>query len=213
MMSKAVNLTESVPVTGPRRSRANSAVSTAVTPISEMSVEEMDRELAILDRMLGGVIGDDVKERWKVIRAAQKTAETCGGCGGGIGVEDTVYLYEVSTGGRGFCAPQAPICEACAPRFMKREDRWCLEWPCATCQRPIVFRESGRDFWRDRVFCSDRCRWTFYNRQRDERNAQAREKVCESCGEPFTATRADAKTCSAACKQKAYRRRRKGVAA
>ena len=35
----------------------------------------------------------------------------------------------------------------------------------------------------------------------------AREKVCEVCGEAFTATRRVAKTCSAACGQKAYRRR------
>jgi hypothetical protein len=31
--------------------------------------------------------------------------------------------------------------------------------------------------------------------------------VCEVCGEALTNTRRDAKTCSAACRQKAYRRR------
>ena len=31
--------------------------------------------------------------------------------------------------------------------------------------------------------------------------------VCEVCGEALTATRRDAKTCSAACRQTAYRRR------
>jgi RNA polymerase-binding transcription factor DksA len=31
--------------------------------------------------------------------------------------------------------------------------------------------------------------------------------VCEVCGEALTPTRLDAKTCSAACRQKAYRRR------
>ena len=36
-----------------------------------------------------------------------------------------------------------------------------------------------------------------------------RQKVCEVCGEEFTATRRDAKTCSARCKQKAYRQRKK----
>jgi len=38
--------------------------------------------------------------------------------------------------------------------------------------------------------------------------ARDREKVCGVCGEEFTAKRVDAKTCSPACKQKAYRRRR-----
>jgi predicted nucleic acid-binding Zn ribbon protein len=38
-----------------------------------------------------------------------------------------------------------------------------------------------------------------------------RQKVCEVCGKEFTATRRDAKTCSARCKQEAYRQRRKEV--
>jgi predicted nucleic acid-binding Zn ribbon protein len=36
-----------------------------------------------------------------------------------------------------------------------------------------------------------------------------REKACEVCGEEFTATRRDSKTCSDGCRQKAYRGRRK----
>ncbi len=32
-----------------------------------------------------------------------------------------------------------------------------------------------------------------------------RQKVCEVCGEEFTASRRDAKTCSAGCKQEASR--------
>jgi hypothetical protein len=38
-----------------------------------------------------------------------------------------------------------------------------------------------------------------------------RQKVCEVCGEEFTATRRDAKTCSVGCKQEASRHRKKGV--
>ena len=38
-----------------------------------------------------------------------------------------------------------------------------------------------------------------------------RQKVCEICGEKFTATRRDAKTCSDGCEQKAYRQRKKEV--
>jgi hypothetical protein len=34
---------------------------------------------------------------------------------------------------------------------------------------------------------------------------------CEICGEEFTASRRDAKTCSDGCKQKAYRQRKKEV--
>jgi hypothetical protein len=35
-----------------------------------------------------------------------------------------------------------------------------------------------------------------------------RQKVCEDCGEKFTASRRDAKTCSVGCKQEAYRQRK-----
>jgi hypothetical protein len=38
-----------------------------------------------------------------------------------------------------------------------------------------------------------------------------RQKVWEICGENFTASRRDTKTCSDRCKQKAYRRRKKEV--
>jgi hypothetical protein len=57
------------------------------------------------------------------------------------------------------------------------------------------------------TFCSDRCRWTFHNRRRSQRTAAKREKACEICGKQFTSARNDAKTCSKACRQKAYRQR------
>jgi hypothetical protein len=88
-----------------------------------------------------------------------------------------------------------------------RLDR-CEERPCDACGRPVVWRATGRDRYRRHVFCCERCRWTYHNGVRNERNARAREKVCEVCGEGFTATRRDAKTCSPPCKQKAYRRRK-----
>lgn len=56
-------------------------------------------------------------------------------------------------------------------------------------------------------FCSDRCRWTHHNRRRRENTEANRQKVCEACGSAFVAKRSDARTCSAACRQKARRRR------
>jgi hypothetical protein len=38
-----------------------------------------------------------------------------------------------------------------------------------------------------------------------------RQKVCEVCGETFTASRRDAKTCSFGCKQEASRQRKTEV--
>jgi len=62
-----------------------------------------------------------------------------------------------------------------------------------------------------RTFCSDSCQQDYHNQLRKERRAEERENVCEVCGEEFTATRGDAKTCSPSCKQKAYRRRKREV--
>jgi hypothetical protein len=82
---------------------------------------------------------------------------------------------------------------------------------CETCDRKVVWEESKRDRrggGRLYVFCSERYARDIYRQIRNARNAEAREKPCEVCGERFTATRRDAKTCSAACKQKAYRQRK-----
>ena len=56
-------------------------------------------------------------------------------------------------------------------------------------------------------FCSDACRYAYHNRKRHLRTAANWDKVCEVCGEEFVATRIDTKTCSPACRQKAYRQR------
>jgi hypothetical protein len=81
--------------------------------------------------------------------------------------------------------------------------------PCDACGQTVTAVEGmGQYCRRLHLFCGDRCRSRYYSRLRSKRAARAREKVCEVCGEEFTATRRDAKTCSPACKQKAYRRRR-----
>jgi predicted nucleic acid-binding Zn ribbon protein len=85
--------------------------------------------------------------------------------------------------------------------------------PPGTCQW-CGHRVGGRAFRRPdyvlpvRKYCSGRCSNDASIERRRQRRAAARQKVCEVCGEEFTAKRVDAKTCSPACKQKAYRRRR-----
>jgi hypothetical protein len=80
---------------------------------------------------------------------------------------------------------------------------------CAHCERPMV---SPLDLSAlRRTFCFGRCEEVYREELREEKKAEARKKVCEVCGEEFTATRRDAKMCSDGCKQKAYRRRKKEV--
>ena len=55
-------------------------------------------------------------------------------------------------------------------------------------------------------YCSDRCRNDAYMERRRQRHEAKLRKSCAVCGKAFTAKRADAKYCSPACKQSAYRR-------
>lgn len=83
--------------------------------------------------------------------------------------------------------------------------------PCDACGQTVTVEEEGmgRYLRRLHLFCSERCRGRYYSRVRSERTAITREKVCEVCDKDFTATRKDQKTCSPACKQAAYRIRKK----
>jgi len=80
-----------------------------------------------------------------------------------------------------------------------------VSW-CDHCKRGVyymtatAYSDEEGDLYRRPTYCSLACR--------QAHRARAREKVCGVCGEAFTATRADAKTCSPACRQKAYRLRR-----
>lgn len=96
------------------------------------------------------------------------------------------------------------VCETCAPATPGARLRF-ARLSCALC---------GRTVWRSHrlrlaksVFCSRRCEWTHYNRRQQARLAAARRKVCLGCGQSFQAGRRDATTCSATCRQRAYRQR------
>jgi predicted nucleic acid-binding Zn ribbon protein len=90
-----------------------------------------------------------------------------------------------------------------------RPDYWVDKWgdpyavqrSCESCSRPIFKGGRGWHF-----FCCEQCEVTYYNHQRRRPKEQKR---CEVCSDTFTATRSDQKTCSGACRQKAYRRRKK----
>jgi hypothetical protein len=62
------------------------------------------------------------------------------------------------------------------------------------------------------LLCSDRCRNRLYGARFRGRHPRPKKPVparaCAACGRDFTPGRADARTCSAACRQKAHRQRR-----
>jgi hypothetical protein len=79
--------------------------------------------------------------------------------------------------------------------------------PCPGCGRQVHLVDS----YTCRYFCSDRCRNKVYGARYRELNPRPKKcRVfiqCVVCGENFAPRRADAKTCSPACRQKAYRKR------
>lgn len=54
------------------------------------------------------------------------------------------------------------------------------------------------------TFCGEKCRRTFFGRKR----RTVAERACEVCRQTFTPKRADARYCSAPCRQRAYRTRK-----
>ena len=72
---------------------------------------------------------------------------------------------------------------------------------CEICGVGMSVKRSGK-------YCSWQCQNKGYAKQRREQRAERRENItCEICGEAFTPKRADAKYCSPACRQRAYRER------
>jgi protein-arginine kinase activator protein McsA len=132
----------------------------------------------------------------------------CGKCGRTLEPTEPVWLYRSYYGGP---LPIVPYCATCAPRseLPGVADAPAVKYrtyTCATCGRPI-HREARARQPKQRAFCSERCAWRWRNAQRDEVAAQHRHKTCTACGAPFQATRRDATTCTAACRQKLYRGR------
>jgi hypothetical protein len=177
------------------------------------------------------------REAQRRIEAAKKGG-LCAKCGRALKDGETVYtkvrVYAGMWGGLtshpGPRYEAVSVCGDCAPEWMADPDgsneytiagktirvphvERVVERACATCERPVVYQLTRRDDYKVRpVFCSYRCEYTYHNRRRSRREQHLRQKVCEVCAKEFTATRAHTKTCSPACKQKAYRERNKAQA-
>jgi len=87
-------------------------------------------------------------------------------------------------------------CDACAPELNYRHA------VCTACLRPLRLYSYGfRKTW-----CCERCTQVYYNRRRPK--IAASPIACFACGRVFAAPRSDAKFCSDACRQRAYRARK-----
>jgi hypothetical protein len=125
---------------------------------------------------------------------------TCAKCRRGFSDSETVYL-------RYWCYVQrlCTMCEPCA--ISSLGTRHTAPEPCECCGRVVCFKAPG-DFRcaRRRVFCCNFCRSRHRNQQAKAARA-LRLQSCERCDRTYNAARSDAKFCSPACRQAAYRRR------
>jgi hypothetical protein len=98
-------------------------------------------------------------------------------------------------------------CSVCDTRM--RVDAWNNENPYCGDHRDHYFLNEHCRYC---VFCSEQCRDLALQRraarQRRRSGQPIPDTICAVCGNPFTARRFDALTCSPACRQKQYRRRK-----
>jgi hypothetical protein len=166
---------------------------------------------------------DEEDDAQDLAREATKTARVCGCCGQKLPSDEFAFfgakvyvgmwaLYWDRVSKPQICKlryERTVLCGSCAPEWLSPERDDVVTQLCAHCERPMVLRLKLSEL--QRAFCTDSCRHTYHNQLRKEKRSEVREKVCEVCGEVFTATRRDAKTCSDGCKQKAYRQRKTEV--
>jgi hypothetical protein len=87
--------------------------------------------------------------------------------------------------------------------------RWRPPEPCKRCGRPVI--SDMRRKLPKHVVCGDKCRLAIYGAiGKARRRSRVRALICASCAAHFMPKRSDARFCSAACRQKAFRRRSRG---
>src|SRR5262245_46376784 len=172
-------------------------------PISATPAIEVQAP-ADLDKLADdGVTDDDEAARRRhAICNASITAECCAKCQRSLKPEEPIWRAKHTIGYHPFQAWLAPVCSDC------RSDRHSY-WdplPCGGCGRPvhnITFQPPPSC-----CFCCQRCAPAARAARARERRRLARcDRSCERCGETFEPKRADAKFCSSACRQAAYRHR------
>jgi hypothetical protein len=157
-------------------------------------------------RALRGVT-DDKRQRDAVqrsvtdaIHSAQENGSHCAQCERVLRRDEPVWRTRLSLGWAMFACHSviAPLCQNCKSDWRDYESAA----SCEGCGR-LVHNEVD-DIYRRWTFCCEKCA---HQIRREKRRRQQPTRSCQACGEIFEPVRADAKFCSVACKQRAYRRR------
>jgi hypothetical protein len=168
----------------------------------------LDEAAASIRAMLGVTDDDRNAEYRRNIRNAQNDASVCAKCSRKIAASEPVWRQRFDLGyglfGGGWGTTVAPVCSSCKDEHELFDD---AAKPCAGCGRP-VHNLTYSVYYRRFTFCSEVCRPKALAAYGRNRRCEARgDRPCEGCGETFKPTRTDARFCSVACKQRAYRQR------
>lgn len=152
------------------------------------------------------ITSDDEREKRMLTYEATLSCRHCGKCHRALAEQDPVWRMRVNHRPAmfGWTYDTVPCCEACASMSQTRSFE--RPAPCEYCSR-IVHNEL-RMIDRKHVYCCTNCESKAQARIARLHRAAARGgRTCQECHETFRPTRADAKFCGSACRQKSYRRR------
>lgn len=130
-------------------------------------------------------------------RLAGKHAGWCARCGKDLAPGEKVVVQQAEPWG------MAPRCVDCAGSH----ERWQSpdrKGDCGGCGRPVVLRNPWA-WHRKHIYCCTRCADVIFRKLR-QRNPKP--VACDGCDAKFTPSRADARFCSNACRQRDYRTRK-----
>ncbi len=163
-----------------------------------------------VSEMLGGLEKRRQANLRRVVQA-QMSASMCGVCGKPFGAGEVIWRGAAPAPPASERRPDlVPMCDSC--RYKAKDGGFDSIWaepePCEACGRPVrnLRKRPAR---RRYITCSERCRRRVQKARESDFRALARLKVCATCRDPFEGSRSDARYCSPACRQKAYRQRGK----
>jgi hypothetical protein len=172
-------------------------------PAKKSSVTDNQERRSEFSPSVTNCVTDKQDPRSGILRRV--TPQWCGACNRDLAPDEKIvlgvgdgyvrYVPGRNEGVNGYCLP-------CSVNLRPRRERF-YEFNCHYCARRVIsyYFMSAGDM---RQFCSSSCRNRFYRKAPEILN-------CAVCRKPFTPKRADAKHCSLACKQKAYRQRHSGA--
>lgn len=146
---------------------------------------------------------------------AECSGRVCGSCGHTFTDDDTVYLTSHRIRNHWKIRGRVPVCESCWENrqergfflYKGRGARHLEAETCEGCGRRIMLRLN---YHRRRAHCSRQCASAIGNARRRQPIPPRNCAVCETEYQP---KRRDSQNCSARCRQRAHRQRRKVRAA